>query len=85
MYWLIDVWDLDLNPPHLLPLPNSYLKSLKPVWLYLGLPHGAVVKNPPTDTQDARDGSTIPGSGRSRGEGHGNPFQYSCLDNPTDR
>ena len=27
----------------------------------------------------------IPGSGRSPGEGHGNPFQYSCLENPMDR
>ena len=28
---------------------------------------------------------SIPGSGRSPGEGHGNPFQYSCLGNPMDR
>ena len=28
---------------------------------------------------------SIPGSGRSPGEGHGNPVQYSCLGNPTDR
>ena len=28
---------------------------------------------------------SIPGSGRSRGEGNGNPFRYSCLENPTDR
>jgi len=27
----------------------------------------------------------IPGSGRSPGEGHGNPLQYSCLENPTDK
>ena len=27
----------------------------------------------------------IPGSGRSSGEGHGNPLQYSCLENPMDR
>ena len=27
----------------------------------------------------------IPGLGRSRGEGHGNPLQFSCLENPTDR
>ena len=36
----------------------------------MGLPHGAVVKNPPIDAQDARDGSTLPGSGRCPGEGH---------------
>ena len=34
---------------------------------------------------DGRDVGSIPGSGRSPGEGHGNPFQYSFLENPTDR
>ena len=33
----------------------------------------------------ARDLDSIPGSGRSPGEGHGNPLQYSCLDDPMDR
>ena len=32
-----------------------------------------------------RDAGSIPGSGRSLGEGNGNPLQYSCLENPTDR
>ena len=41
-----------------------------------------MVKNPPANAGDA--GST-PGSGRSPGEGNGNPLQYSCLENPTDR
>ena len=41
-----------------------------------------VVKNPPADTRDTRDMGLIPGSGRSPGEGHGNPLQYSCLENP---
>ena len=31
------------------------------------------------------DVNSIPGSGRSPGEGNGNPFQYSCLENPMDR
>ena len=31
------------------------------------------------------DLSSIPGPGRSPGEGNGNPFQYSCLENPMDR
>ena len=43
-----------------------------------------VVKNPPTSEGDIRDASLIPGSGRSRGEGNGNPLQYSCLENPVD-
>ena len=34
---------------------------------------------------NAGDPSSIPGSGRSPGEGHGNPLQYSCLENPMDR
>ena len=34
---------------------------------------------------NAGDPDSIPGSGRSPGEGHGNPLQYSCLGNPMDR
>ena len=34
---------------------------------------------------DIGDVGSIPGSGRSPGEGNGNPLQYSCLENPTDR
>ena len=44
-----------------------------------------VVKNPPANARDIRDTALITGSGRSPGEGHSNPFQYSCLENPTDR
>ena len=36
-------------------------------------------------TCNAGDTSSIPGSGRSPGEGNGNPLQYSCLGNPIDR
>ena len=43
---------------------------------------GTVVKNLPAN---ARDAGSIPGLGRSPGEGDGNPLQYSCLGNPTDR
>ena len=35
--------------------------------------------------EDVRDEGSIPGSGRSPGGGHGNPLQYSCLENPLDR
>ena len=45
---------------------------------------GTVVKNLPANTGDARDASWIPGWGRFPGGGHGNPFQYSCLENFTD-
>ena len=43
-----------------------------------------MVKNPPANTGDVRDGDLIPGSGRSPGEGSGNPLQYSCLENRTE-
>ena len=44
-----------------------------------------VVKNLPANSGDVRDEDLIPGSGRSPGGGHGNPLQYSCLENPLDR
>ena len=44
-----------------------------------------VVKNPPANAGDTRDVGSIPGSKRSPGAGHGNPLQYSCLENPMDR
>ena len=44
-----------------------------------------VVRNPPAITQDMRDAGSSPALGRSPGEGHGNPLQYSCLENPMDR
>ena len=44
-----------------------------------------MVKNPPANGGDVRGVGSIPGSGRSPGEGHGNPLQYSCLKNPMDR
>ena len=34
---------------------------------------------------DVRDAGSIPGSRKSPGGGHGNPFQYPCLENPMDR
>ena len=50
----------------------------------LSFPGGAVVKNPPAKAGDVRDVGSIPGSGRSPGEGSGHPLQYS-LGNPMDR
>ena len=44
-----------------------------------------MVKNPPANEGDTGDVGYIPGSGRSLGEGNGNPLQYSCLENPMDR
>ena len=44
-----------------------------------------MVKNPPAYTGDTRDAGSIPVSGRSPGEGNGNPLQYSWLENSMDR
>ena len=49
------------------------------LWGFLG---GSVVKYPPANAGDV---GLISGSGRSPGEGNGNPLQYSCLGNPMDR
>ena len=44
-----------------------------------------MVKNLPASAGDIRSMGLIPGSGRSPGEGNGNPLQYSCLENSMDR
>ena len=44
-----------------------------------------VVKNPPANAGDAREASSIPGSGRSPGKGSDNPLHYSCLENSMDQ
>ena len=44
-----------------------------------------MAKNPPVNAGDARNAALISGSGRFPGEGNGNPLQYSCLENSTDR
>ena len=43
-----------------------------------------MVKNPPASAGDERDSGSIPGLGRFPGGGHGNPLQYSCLENTRD-
>ena len=52
------------------------------VLLTMCFPGGSVVKNLPVDAGDA---GSIPGSGRCLGGGHGNPIQYSCMENSKDR
>ena len=59
-------------------LPSGSLNTL-------GFPGGAVVRNSPANAGDSRDVGLIPGSGRSPGEGNGNPLLYSCLQNFMDR
>ena len=53
--------------------------------LNLGPPRWHTIKNQPSHAGDARELGSIPGSGRSAGGGHGNPLQYSCLENSMDR
>ena len=48
----------------------------------MGFPGGSDDKE---SVCNAEDLGSVPGSGRSPGEGHGNPLQCSCLENPTDR
>ena len=51
----------------------------------VGFPGGSVIRNPLVKGGDAADGSLTPGLGRSLAGGNGNPLQYSCLENSTDR
>ena len=62
-------------------------RKLNTFWYreYQGFPGGAVVKNPPDNSRDARDMGSSPGSGRSPRVGNGNPLQYSCPGNSKDR
>ena len=48
-------------------------------------PGGASGKDPLANAGDVRDAGSVPGLGGSPGGGHGNPLQYSCLENPMDR
>ena len=51
----------------------------------MGFPGGSEVKASACNAEDVGDDGSIPGLGRSPGEGSGNPFQYSCLEKPMDR
>ena len=68
-------------PPSLKLLLCIYTPMLTPGPIYR-CPGGSVVKNP---SADAGDPCSIPGSGRSPGEGNGYALQYACLENPMDR
>ena len=51
----------------------------------MGFPGCSVVKNLPANAEDAGDTGLIPGLGKSPGKGNGNPLQYFCMENSTDR
>ena len=70
--------------------PDASHRCVRLLFLRTRSPKGAsqavlVVENLPANTGDIRDSSSIPGSGRSPGGGHGNPLQYSWLEEPMDR
>ena len=52
------------------------------IYMYMGLPWWLSDKESACSAGAAVDRGSIPGSGRSLGGGHGNPLQYSCLENP---
>ena len=69
-------------------LEKKYEDNLVPMHLIIQAFQVALVvkKNLPASAGDIRDAGLISGSGRSPGGGgHGNPLQYSCLENPMDR
>ena len=68
---------------HSVSYPPTYTPWLFPGSLYFLV--APVVKNLPANAGDLRDTGSIPGLGRSPGEGHGNPLQHSCLENSMDR
>ena len=55
------------------------------MWGFPGGASGKKKKNLSASAGDRRDTGLIPSLGRSPGGGHGNPLQYSCLENPMDR
>ena len=59
-------------------LENKFIVTKRDI----GLPRGSLRKG---SAYNAGDPGSIPGSGRSPGERNGNPLQYSCLENSTDR
>jgi len=65
-----------------LALTPSYFRFLASYLPFLSFPGSSVEKNPPADAEDE---GLIPGSGRHPAGGNRNPFQYSCLQNSTDR
>jgi len=75
-----------LSPLHVHTFVLCICVSLYVLQISLSIPWASqealVVKNPPAKTGDIRDMGLIPGSGRFPGGGHGNPLQYSCLENP---
>ena len=82
--WHIEAWK-DYWVEHV--TVKSFFKFLFrfDICITRGFPSGAVVKNPPANAGRLRRLGSIRALGRSSGVGHGNPLQYSCLENSMDR
>ena len=64
---------------------SIYIQVFDPLWVnFWASQVTLVVKNPLANVRNVGDPGSIPGPRRSPGGGHGNPFQYSCLENPMD-
>ena len=81
---------LTLDTSHSFPSLYPVIWAIVFIFYYMFLKNkgpqvALVVKNLPASAGDIRDAGSIPGSGRYLGGRHGNPLQYSCLENNTDR
>ena len=82
MYWMLNI-PLRLIQIFAIITVSTYFYTN--IWLYMispwDFPGGASGKEPAWNAGDVRDEGSIPGWGSSPGGGHGNPLQYSCLEN----
>ena len=81
----LQLWPEALAAPGEVDLRAAQLNSWPEFWpshFFKGFPGGSGGKE---SACDVRDPGSIPGSGRSPGEGNGNPLQYYCLENLMDR
>ena len=73
----------DLSKEMLQPTQTGTDTHLDTLHIYIY--GGSAGQEPACQCRDARDAGSVPGLGRSSGEGNDNPLQYSCLENPMDR
>ena len=81
---LVIPWTVDCQAPLSVRFPRQEYWSGLPFPSPGNLPNPGIELKPPA-MQETWDMGSIPGSGRYPGGGHGNPLQFSCLENPMDR
>ena len=75
-----------MNEFNILDISNyTHTHTHTHTYIYIASQVVLVLTNLPDNEGDIRDSGLIPGSVRCPGGGHGNPIQYSCLENPMDR